>query len=420
VNFSRSPVPELAVFTASILVILLFWAVLPARLQVNESTDYKSFYEPVARRIAEGNGITHDSGTPASRYPPGYSILLAGTFKAAHVVGVSEERALAAFTLLCMGAASVLLFRTAALLWGLMPALVSSVMWITYPFALWLTKQPHSEVPFVAFFYLGMCLFAYGLLQRKTPGLFFFAGAAIGLSSLIRPSAIAVSLVLSAVVWLVRTEVKTRLRVALISAMLLGNIVAILPWEYWVYAKTQRVVPLSSGGHLSMLDGLTFAVRQKDYRQTIRVPSDVATLMQEIQVLRAESRMTESLAGVASVIRDKLRDNPIGVLKLYLVKAKRGWYATDSGRYETAIMAIQAVYFVLIICGGMGAWWIGGKPRELAISAAALVLYFWMMTTLVLSILRYMVPVIGLCMILVPGLSFLVPGLSKKWQAVAR
>jgi hypothetical protein len=130
--------------------------------------------------------------------------------------------------------------------------------------------------------------------------------------------------------------------------------------------------------------------------------------------------MTESLAGVTSVIRDKLRDNPIGVLKLYLVKAKRGWYATDSGRYETAIMAIQAVYFVLIICGGVGAWWMGGKPRELAISAAALVLYFWLMTTLVLSILRYMVPVIGLCMILVPGLSFLVPGIRAKWALAPR
>ena len=246
------------------------------------------------------------------------------------------------------------------------------------------------------------------MTQKKTAVLFFLVGVVVGLSSLIRPAAIAVTVVLSGVVWLLRREIKAGSRVLLILAMLLGNIAAILPWEGWVYLKTERVVPLSSAGTLGILDGLTFAVVKKDYRQAIKVQPDVSALMEDIHRLRSESTRTQSLMGVVSVMIDKLRSQPLSVLKLYLLKASRAWYATDSGRFEMPIMAIQAAYLFLIILGSIGAWRSGGNPRELAISVLAVVLYFWMITTIVLSILRYMVPVIGLSMILVPGI-------RRKW-----
>jgi hypothetical protein len=241
------------------------------------------------------------------------------------------------------------------------------------------------------------------MTRRKGASLFFLAGFVLGASSLIRPAAIAVTVVLAAIVWLLRREIPAGSRTLLILALVFGNAVAILPWEAWVYSKTQRIVPLSSGGHLGMLDGLTFGVVKKDYRQTFKVESDVAALMEEIQALRSDPKKTGSLGGIVSVIVEKLRSEPATVLQLYLLKAGRAWYATDSGRFEVGIMAIQAAYLVLIVWGGIGTWKIGGKPKELAISVLALVLYFWMMTTIVLSILRYMVPVIGLSMILVPG-----------------
>jgi 4-amino-4-deoxy-L-arabinose transferase-like glycosyltransferase len=404
VKFSRSPWPELAVFVASVLVIVVFWRILPASLQINENSDYKSFYEPVARRVLQGTGLTHADGTPATRYPPGYPILLAGAFKVAALSGLSEERALAAFTLVCMGIASVLLFKTATLIWGLIPALLSSVLWMTYPFALWLTKQPNSEVPFLVFFYAAICLFSYAMTQKKTTVLFLLVGVVVGLSSLIRPAAIAMTVVLSGVVWLLRSEVKAGPRMLFIFAMMLGNLAAIAPWEVWVYSKTQQVVPLSSAGTLGILDGLTFAVVKKDYRQAIKVQPDVSALMEDIHRLRSESTSTGSLTGVVTVMIDKLRRQPLSVLKLYFLKASRAWYGSDSGRFEMPIMAIQAAYLVLIVWGGIGAWRSGGNARELAISVMAIIVYFWMMTIIVLSILRYMIPAIGLSMILVPGL----------------
>jgi len=66
-----------AVFVISGLVVFLFQTLLPVEFRVNESSDYLSFYEPVARRILDGDGMVHADGTPAMIYPPGYSLVLA-------------------------------------------------------------------------------------------------------------------------------------------------------------------------------------------------------------------------------------------------------------------------------------------------------------------------------------------------------
>jgi len=126
--------------------------------------------------------------------------------------------------------------------------------------------------------------------------------------------------------------------------------------------------------------------------------------MADIHRLRLESKRIESPMNLLSVMIDKLQNEPSSVLKLYLLKASRAWYATDSSRFEITVMMIQSVYLVLIIWGTLSAWRSGGNARELAIIVIAVIVYFWMIATAVLSILRYMIPAIGLSMILVPGL----------------
>jgi len=51
--FSKSPLAELVVFSASIFITVLFWIALPEEFQINESTDYLVIYEPAARNIVE-------------------------------------------------------------------------------------------------------------------------------------------------------------------------------------------------------------------------------------------------------------------------------------------------------------------------------------------------------------------------------
>ena len=94
------------------------------------------------------------------------------------------------------------------------------------------------------------------------------------------------------------------------------------------------------------------------------------------------------------------------MLKLIAMKAARSWYATDSGRFQIPILAIQLVTMGLILLSTRAAWTSGGPQRLLACGIWGVIAYFWGMTVLVLSIARYMVPAIGLAFLLLPALLF--------------
>ena len=66
-----------ALFALTLLIAGVFWALLPAEYRQNQSTDYTAHYEPVARAILAGRGIVDETGALATRYPPGFSLLLA-------------------------------------------------------------------------------------------------------------------------------------------------------------------------------------------------------------------------------------------------------------------------------------------------------------------------------------------------------
>jgi hypothetical protein len=68
---------------------------------------------------------------------------------------------------------------------------------MSHPFALWLTKQPNSELPFMVVFYGGLCLF-WNALSRHLPARnLFLCGVVFGLALLICSRAIGIGLVLS-------------------------------------------------------------------------------------------------------------------------------------------------------------------------------------------------------------------------------
>jgi 4-amino-4-deoxy-L-arabinose transferase-like glycosyltransferase len=396
--------PITLVFVTSILITLLFWRSLPGELKINESGDYTYFYEPVARNLLGGHGFTLMNDTPAIDYPPGHSVMLAGLFKLSSILNIPTDAALSIYILISMALTSMFVFVLAQSLWGSLAALVSSLVWITYPLALWLTKQPNSEISFMVVFYGGFCLF-WNLVRHQSRAwpMYFFTGLLAGLAMLIRPIAIGIVFVMAGILWLLRREASARLRVFPILMMLLGNFITLLPWEAWVYFRTGRAVPLSSRGLPSVLDGLTFAVdteRSKRHRRSIKVPQDVAALMQDI---RESSVAIGSRDRGISVIAGKLLSQPLPAAKLFAIKAVRSWYGTDSGRFETPIILIQGIYLVVILWCSWAAWKRESLAKESVIGIWLIVLYFWGMTVLALSIVRYMVPVMGLLFVLLPA-----------------
>src|SRR5690349_4209467 len=76
-----------AVFIASVFTTLAFWSVLPSSMSVNESSDFKNAYAPLARNLAAGEGYYLD-GYPCTRYPPGYPLVLFFLFSISRVTGI--------------------------------------------------------------------------------------------------------------------------------------------------------------------------------------------------------------------------------------------------------------------------------------------------------------------------------------------
>ena len=105
-----------------------------------------------------------------SSLPQVNPFLLACVFRAAALTHLSDEAATRAFHLLCAGITTVLLRRLARRLWSSREALAVALAWITYPPALWLTRQPSSELPFLIPFF-GAALFltlTYAFTPRST------------------------------------------------------------------------------------------------------------------------------------------------------------------------------------------------------------------------------------------------------------
>lgn len=391
-----------AVGLVSGLIVWAFLIVLPARFRAPENTDYVYYYEPVARNILNGKGVVTTDGTSAAiRYPPGYPLLLTSVFFLSHQLRISEATGLSVFGILCMGLASALIFQLARTVWGMLPAIISSLVWTTYPLALWYSQEPGTDLPFAAIFFGAFSLFWYTLIKKNRAwALYFLTGLLLGFAMLIRPIAIGAGVVMAAILWFFATDLPRRMKVSLIAVMLLGNLVAVAPWEAWMYSRTGKVIMLSNGGVPSIRDGLTYGVNSKGFRQGGGVPSDVTVVMNDVQANYGELK---SLGDIAALMSKEFLIHPVAVVKLLLMKTARSWYGTDSQRFETPLMILQVVYLVLILWATSVSWRLGGVPKKLAVSVWLMTFYFWGMTIVVLSISRYMLPAMSLLFTLLPA-----------------
>ena len=391
------------ILIVSILVTLVFWLALPDSFSKNESSDYFLSYKPVALNILEGRGITQSDGTLAIRYPPGFPLILAGLFWISRDANIPVTTILSLFNLLCMALASLVIFLIVESTFGISSALIASIVWITYPFNLWLTKQPNGEIPFILVLFFCIYLFWNSVIKKQRNWLIYLlVGFLVGISMLIRPISVGMGIVLAIVLCLIRRDVKFKIRLFWSTIIIISSFLTVCPWEMLVHAKYDRIILISSGGVGSMKDGLTFAVNtkaKKDYRKGTEVSTDVNLLMKRIF---ENSKSIKTVGDIVSVLSNEFREHPLTVGKLFALKASRSWYATDSNRLEKPVLLIQIIYLLLIVWSSISTWRKGGIARDFSILLFCITLYFWGMTTLVLSILRYMTPAIGLLLCLLP------------------
>ena len=343
-----------------------------------------------------------NNGTPALHYPPGYSLIIAGIFKLSDYFGVDYKTLMYVFNVLVSSLVAVIIYFLAAEIWGPSPAIIVSLIWITYPFNLWFNGLSSTEIPFTAFFLGSMSIIISACLRDTLSGpVCFLAGILMGVAMLIRPIAIGMSLIIGVIIWLFARNKKLCAKLFLIIMVLAGNLLTIAPWEGWMYHRTGKIIPLCVSGVNAIRDGLTFAVKMKGYRQGVWVPADVRTLQEDIN---RQYNTLKTVGDVGSILAEKLQTQPAAVVKLFFIKLSRSWYGTDSQKFEKLILLIQSLYLLLILWGTWMVLKMGETAKKLAMGIWLIVFYFWGMSIISLTLLRYMVPVMGLLFLLLPAI----------------
>jgi 4-amino-4-deoxy-L-arabinose transferase-like glycosyltransferase len=397
----------------STLVLASFLLVLPDRLSGNESADYSSFYRPVAENLVSGRGLLDSLDRPAVRYPPGYPAVLAVSFRLGDALGLDRSTAQRALDGTLWAAAAVAVFLLASSQWSRRGAWLATLAWTAYPLALWTAKQPNSELLFTPLLVLTFAVFWREARRAGIEYLPLLAlGGLAGVTMLVRPAAIGLGLLL-ATLWLLIRRRQPRQRRALAGAavIVLGNVLVIAPWELWAYRTTGEILPLSAGSTPSIRDGLTFGVRDKGYRQGTWIPQSTREFMERIhreaqddQTVRAVLGEEQSSGDLIRIVARQIPEMPLGFSGLVMIKAARSWYGTDSQRFEGAILLVQLVFLTPAVIAIVICLRDSPERRQLALVTLGLVLYFWTMSIITLSIVRYMVPAYALMVATLPVL----------------
>ncbi len=387
--------PLILVIALNFTVAGLMWLGLPSSIRHGRSDDYQHSYEPVARRLVQGKGLTMPDGTPAIRYPPGHSLALAGIFWLSDRLQVPETWTLVLFPLAMHALSGVMVFSAARGVFGSSVAWVAALLWSVYVPALYVGLLLNSETGFVP-----ILLSAILLGWRSSDGnkaRQFASGALLGIAMLIRPIAVGLPLVLGG--WCLSfCDIPWRSRLAQAGILLLSTTTIVAPWQWWMRTQVGDTHVLSSGGLPSVIDGLTFC-RASQARVQVSVPEDVRVLAADLHLKYSAGEIPD-FSSLALWLRRQAGARPLALSKLLVTKAGRSWYGTDSHRFERELFLLQAPFLAGAAIGG---WICLRRPdtaRRFAILSLLVVGYFWLMTIAVLSIVRYMVPVMPFVIIL--------------------
>jgi hypothetical protein len=393
----------LLVAAAAFAIHLAAQALVLERLGIAEAPDYRGFYRPAAESLVAGRGLVTGDGAFAVRYPPGYPVALTLPVGLAALTGADADLLVRIWSLLLAAVTSALVYLGSRGCFAPLPSLAAAALWTLYPLALWMFAQNNSEVLFTPLL-IGVAVAFAGALRARRPGPIgpLSVGALCGLAALVRPAAIGLAAVL-AVCWLAwgRGPALRRLPgAALIAGAFL---VVVTPWVVASHHRLGRLIPLSTGGPPSLADGLTYAVRDRGYREGVEVPTAARQVMLQV---REGYSATMSTGEVLGLFLEAARARPLGAAQLLGHKAARSWYGTDSQRREPLVALIQLLFLPPVALGLWRAARWGDEPaRALARTAGAVGGWLWLAAVFGLSIARYTVPAVAVAAMLLPGLA---------------
>ena len=338
-----------------------------------KSADLGYFYGPVAENLLAGRGLVDAEGDFAVRYPPGQPLFLAGLLSVSRSGSVDPSLVFIVANGVLVAACVFMVVTIGEGLAGAAVGLLAGAVFGLHPLYIWLSREPLSEGPFAFLLLLGCWMLVRPLPERRVVVHGLLGGIVLGISALFRPSG------LVAVPWILGMCVfgrQDRTRMRFLVAALIGFALAVAPWTLYASWNEGSFVLLSTGGRLSHLDGMK------------RFPGTAAGNA----FIAIEPRVVSGELGTLGAHWRIMAQSPLSYIGLWITKAGRAWYATDEG-WGQNLTALCVVPLALLGAVGYVATR-SRTPRFQRLSLGWLLLLVWAMNMLVLTIVRYMVPVL--------------------------
>lgn len=357
--------------------------------QLNIPPDTENFYLPVAKNIASGNGYTLN-GQFSFRYPPFFPVFLAAIFSCV------KPLSLAYFTyrlliIVLQAFSCVFLYKIGKKVSNDKFGLQASFLYMIYPFALILTVTNYAwnHATLFTFLFLGFVYFYIKSLSENKLFFIMFAGLFLALSALTWPASFYFFVPAIIYLFIHWKSVKKVPRFFIFAGVFIVSFLpSILIWQGFIYNNTKDLRLISNAKDIAVIEGL----RRHEGSKFDRFP-----IVQKARSLEEKGYLKKS-EDVMNLYIDEFINNPLATLKFVVYKASRAFYATDSEKHENLILLLQLPYFIL---GSIGL--VLSFRRAIYYRGFLLMIigYFWLVAFSVLSILRYMVPVMALWMIFV-------------------
>jgi len=394
---SHKSVQFAIVFAAHLAVLTTVGFVLPSRVLEMRSNDYKSRSEPIARNLLEGKGLREANGNLCTRYPPGHPLYLYTAFWIAKQTGLPEQGVLIAISLGLKALSGALLFLLLVEFWSVRLSAFMSFAWLLYLPSIYSTILSGNDVIYTPLFVFNIWVFWRGV-KNDNGWLFFLAGVLLGLGMLIWPFVIGLPLFVVTLCMTPLLSMGRKRRVAVSCLIVAGVVLTILPWQVWTYQQTRRFYLISSVGVHGVLDGLTYGVPHPDRLDLKLRPGELRLMTTAYDAW--QSGEIASFGELTRWGREEAASQPLDFMTIICRKVLRAWYATDSHRYETQLLIMQAPYLIICVCGPWMCLRRDGDVRRIAMICLVVIAFYWAMAVAGLSILRYMVPVMPLLLLL--------------------
>ncbi len=343
-----------------------------------------NYYSPLAVNLLHGNGYSV-SGQFVTVYPPGFPLFLALIYKITGYAGT--ENAVYPWAAALLQAFSCGFIYLCARLYLLeRTAVTAALLLACYPFFMLLgvTEYVWTAMPLFLSLFFSASFFYLKTRLKKTGFLLIFSGLLFGAASLVWPG----GSYLWAVMAILGLSFQFQpLKKTLWIAVFTGAF-WVLPafWHGYVMKATGKSVWFSENLVGSMKDGL---IRHEGSK------------LRNFETAKDGERLNQAgyFKTSGDFIRfyfEELQTKPNETIRFILFKLFRPWYATDSEKHEPWIFLIQIPYLFL---GFWGAVYAIRQRPFLTVFSGMVIVYFWLVSFSVLSILRYMMPAMGFVMI---------------------